>query len=136
MRNAPNRAPTIPFESARKRSLHVALTAILIAAAILLSGATAAETSLYFVATFGSSAQTILGRHLRADRGVAGYVYRTGDPYVMNDPEKDPNFYSKFDEGTDFTTACAIAVPVRIEYKLRGFLRVAFEQDPSQDVPV
>lgn len=28
------------------------------------------------------------------------------------------------------------AVPVRIEYKLRGFLRVAFEQDPSQTVPV
>lgn len=28
------------------------------------------------------------------------------------------------------------AVPVRIEYKLRGFLRVAFEQDPGQSVPV
>ena len=45
MRNAPNRAPTIPFESARKRSLHVALTAILIAAAILLSGATASANT-------------------------------------------------------------------------------------------
>ena len=87
-------------------------------------GATAAETSLYFVATFGSSAQTILGRHLRADRGVAGYVYRTGDPYVMNDPAKDPNFYSKFDEGTDFTTVCAIAVPVRIERTVCGVLEL------------
>ena len=46
MRNAPNRAPTIPFESARKRSLHVALTAILIAAAILLSGATASANTI------------------------------------------------------------------------------------------
>jgi diguanylate cyclase (GGDEF)-like protein len=87
-------------------------------------GATAAETSLYFVATFGSSAKTILGRHLRADRGVAGYVYRTGDPYVMNDPKKDPNFYSKFDEGTDFTTDCAIAVPVRIERTVCGVLEL------------
>jgi diguanylate cyclase (GGDEF)-like protein len=87
-------------------------------------GETAAETSLYFVATFGSSAQSILGRHLRADRGVAGFVYRTGEPYLMNDPTSDPNFYSKFDEGTDFTTACAIAVPVRIERTVCGVLEL------------
>ncbi len=87
-------------------------------------GATAADTSLYFVASFGSSAQTILGRQLKADRGVVGYVYRTGEPYVMNDPEEDPNFYSKFDEGTDFKTDCAIAVPVRIERTVCGVLEL------------
>ena len=92
-------------------------------------GATPADTSLYFVATFGSSAQTILGRHLRADRGVAGYVYRTGEPYVMNDPENDPTFYSKFDEGTDFTTSCAIAVPVRIERTVCGVLELVNRVD-------
>ena len=87
-------------------------------------GSTPADTSLYFVATFGTSAQTILGRHLRADQGVAGYVYRTGEPYVMNDPENDPTFYSKFDEGTDFITSCAIAVPVRIERTVCGVLEL------------
>lgn len=87
-------------------------------------GSTPADTSLYFVATFGTSAQTILGQHLRADQGVAGYVYRTGEPYVMNDPEHDPTFYSKFDEGTDFTTSCAIAVPVRIERTVCGVLEL------------
>jgi hypothetical protein len=40
-------------------------------------GDTPAQTQLYFVATFGSSAQTILGRRLCADRGVAGYVSAT-----------------------------------------------------------
>jgi len=87
-------------------------------------GATASDTSLYFVATFGSSAQNILGRHLKADQGVAGYVYRTGEPYVMNDPANDPTFYSKFDEGTDFKTDCAIAVPVRIERMVCGVLEL------------
>jgi len=87
-------------------------------------GSTPAETSLYFVATFGSSAQTLLGRHLRADRGVAGYVYRHGEPYVMNDPDNDPTFYSKFDEKTDFITSCAIAVPVRIERTVCGVLEL------------
>jgi diguanylate cyclase (GGDEF)-like protein len=92
-------------------------------------GTTPAETSLYFVATFGSSAQNILGRHLKADRGVAGYVYRTGEPYVMNDPANDPNFYSKFDEKTDFTTACAIAVPVRIERTVCGVIELVNRVD-------
>ncbi|MGD8440550.1 MAG: sensor domain-containing diguanylate cyclase [Holophagae bacterium] len=92
-------------------------------------GDTPADTQLYFVATFGSSAQTILGRHLRADRGVAGYVYRTGEPYLMNDPISDPNFYSKFDEGTDFTTQCAVAVPVRIERTVCGVLELVNRVD-------
>jgi diguanylate cyclase (GGDEF)-like protein len=87
-------------------------------------GETPAETSLYFVATFGASAQVLLGQHLRADRGVAGLVYRTGEPYLMNDPKNDPNFYSKFDKGMDFTTDCAIAVPVRIERTVCGVLEL------------
>jgi diguanylate cyclase (GGDEF)-like protein len=92
-------------------------------------GSTPANTSLYFVATFGSSAQSILGRDLKADRGVAGYVYRTGEPYVMNDPVNDPTFYSKFDEGTDFKTSCAIAVPVRIERTVCGVLELVNRVD-------
>lgn len=92
-------------------------------------GSTPAETSLYFVATFGSSAQGLLGRHLRADRGVAGYVYRHGEPYVMNDPDNDPTFYSKFDEKTDFVTSCAIAVPVRIERTVCGVLELVNRVD-------
>jgi diguanylate cyclase (GGDEF)-like protein len=87
-------------------------------------GETPEETLLYFVATFGSSAQTLLGRNLRADRGVAGYVYRTGQPYLMNDPGSDPNFYAKFDRSTDFTTACAVGVPVRIERTVCGVLEL------------
>jgi diguanylate cyclase (GGDEF)-like protein len=87
-------------------------------------GESPAETSLSFVATFGPSASDILGQHLKADRGVVGYVYRTGEPYVMNDPKGDPNFYSKFDEGSDFKTACAIAVPIRIERTVCGVLEL------------
>ena len=45
MRNAPQRARTTPLESARERSLHVTLTALLVAATILLSGATASANT-------------------------------------------------------------------------------------------
>ncbi len=101
-------------------------------------GETAADTQLYFVATFGPAASDLLGQSLRADRGVVGYVYRTGEPYLMNDPPSDPNFYSKFDERHEFQTSCAIAVPIRIERTVCGVLelvnRVEGQQYETQDL--
>jgi diguanylate cyclase (GGDEF)-like protein len=101
-------------------------------------GETAADTLLYFVATFGPAASELLGQSLRADRGVVGRVYRTGEPYLMNDPQADPNFYSKFDERHEFRTACAIAVPIRIERTVCGVLelvnRAEGQQYASQDL--
>ena len=87
-------------------------------------GETPSDTLLYFVASFGPSAADLLGQSLRADRGVVGWVYRTGEPYLMNDPENDPNFYSKFDERHEYLTSCAIAVPVRIERTVCGVLEL------------
>lgn len=87
-------------------------------------GETAAETRLYFVATFGPSGAELLGKSLVADRGVVGSVYRTGRPYLMNDPGTDPNFYSKFDQSSTFRTTCAVAVPVRIERMVCGVLEL------------
>jgi len=91
-------------------------------------GETAAETLLYFVASFGPAAADLLGQSLRADRGVVGYVYRTGEPYLMNDPVQDPNFYSKFDERHEFQTSCAVAVPIRIERTVCGVLELVNRQ--------
>ncbi len=87
-------------------------------------GETPSDTLLYFVATFGPSSSELLGQSLRADRGVAGRVYRSGEPYLMSEPERDPNFYSKFDEIHQFRTSCAVAVPIRIERTVCGVLEL------------
>jgi diguanylate cyclase (GGDEF)-like protein len=92
-------------------------------------GETPADTNLYFVAAFGPSASALLGKSLRADRGVVGYVYRTGEPYLMASPEGDPNFYPKFDEDHEFRTASVVAVPVRIERTVCGVLELLNRSD-------
>ena len=92
-------------------------------------GDTPADTNLYFVAAFGPSASALLGKNLRADRGVVGHVYRTGEPYLMADPESDPNFYPKFDEDHEFRTAGVVAVPVRIERTVCGVLELLNRSD-------
>jgi diguanylate cyclase (GGDEF)-like protein len=87
-------------------------------------GPTPAETSLYFVAAFGPASQSLLGKSLKADCGVVGHVYRTGEPYIMDDPENDPKFYRNFDAESDFSTSCVLAVPIRIERAVCGVLEL------------
>ncbi len=82
------------------------------------------DTPLHFVATFGPSGGELLGRTVRADRGVVGHVYRTGEPYLMQDPSTDPNFYGKIDQDHSFTTTGLIAVPIRIEHTVCGVLEL------------
>jgi len=92
-------------------------------------GETPSDTNLYFLAAFGPSASALLGKSLRADRGVVGHVYRTGEPYLMSNPESDPNFYPKFDEDHEFQTMGVVAVPVRIERTVCGVLELLNRSD-------
>lgn len=82
------------------------------------------KTHLHFVASFGDGADRLLGQRLRADRGVVGYVYRTGSPYLMTDPSNDPNFCGDFDMESSFRTESVIAVPIRIELAVCGVLEL------------
>ncbi len=87
------------------------------------------KTFLHFVASYGEGADRLLGQRLRADRGIVGYVYRTGTPYLMTEPETDPNFCGDFDLSGSFRTVSAIAVPVRIELAVCGVLELVNRQD-------
>lgn len=94
-------------------------------------GPEAAQTRLYFVATFGSAASGLLGQYLPADRGVVGLVYRTGVSQRVEDPQRNPNFYPKFDEAHQFSTASLIAVPIRIERTVCGVLELVNRLDEN-----
>ncbi len=87
-------------------------------------GPTPEETSLFFVAAFGESAKQLLGLSLRADTGVVGHVYRTGEPYLMVDPATDPNFCNEIDQAARFSTRGVLAVPIRIERAVCGVLEL------------
>ncbi len=92
-------------------------------------GRTAKDTRLHFVAAFGPLAEQLVGRSMSASDGVVGHVYRTGKPYVMAEPEKDPNFYDRFDEAHGFHSATLVAVPIRIERTVCGVLELVNRSD-------
>ena len=79
---------------------------------------------LYFLGAFGPSADSVLGQVLHSSEGVIGRVYRTGEPYLMVDPESDRHFFGRFDEISNFETTGVIAVPIRIEHTVCGVLEL------------
>jgi diguanylate cyclase (GGDEF)-like protein len=83
---------------------------------------------LTFIAAFGEKSAGLVGREIRADRGIAGHVYATGRSYSTDDAAGDRHFYGAFDEETDYTTRTLIAIPIRIEQEVCGVLELINRQ--------
>ena len=56
------------------------------------------------------------------DKGVAGQVYRTGEPLLVPDTAKSPYFYDQVDKQVQFHTKNMLDVPLRIQDRMIGVL--------------
>jgi len=57
-----------------------------------------------------------------ADRGISGKVIRTGQPIIVEDTSKDPDFYAVVDTQAGFTTKSLLDVPLRTGDRIIGVL--------------
>lgn len=57
-----------------------------------------------------------------ATKGVSGRVLRTGEPVMIEDVSKDPDFYSVVDTLAGFTTRSLLSVPLRSKERIIGVL--------------
>ena len=56
------------------------------------------------------------------DKGVAGHVYRTGKPFIVQDTTKSPYFFKQVDERAEYETKNMLDVPLRIKDRFIGVL--------------
>ena len=70
-----------------------------------------------------------------ADKGVAGEVYRTGEPSIVHDTASDPHFFSQVDEKSDFKTRNMLDVPIQIQGRLIGVLCAVNKKEGSFNQP-
>ena len=82
------------------------------------------DGSLVFVGSFGAGADRLPGTVLPADTGIAGRVYRTGEPSLTNTPAGDTKFYNEIDKLTANQTASLLCVPVRAFGRTVGVLNL------------
>lgn len=57
-----------------------------------------------------------------ADKGVAGHVYRTGQPMIVPDTSKSPYFFKQVDEKAAYQTRNMLDVPIGIQDRMIGVL--------------
>jgi PAS domain S-box-containing protein len=57
-----------------------------------------------------------------ADKGVAGYVYRTGQPLIVPDYQKSPYYFGQVDEQSGYQTRNMLDVPIRTPDRIIGVL--------------
>ena len=58
------------------------------------------------------------------DQGIAGSVFKSGRPELINDIEGDPRHYGRIDNDTGFRTKSMIAVPLQTNDRKIGVLEV------------
>ncbi len=79
---------------------------------------------LHFVAVFGPASGSLAGQAVPAGDGVAGRVYRTGEPYLSVETGADEAFDPSTDARTGYETRSIIAAPIRIQGAVCGAIEL------------
>jgi signal transduction protein with GAF and PtsI domain len=77
---------------------------------------------LYFLAAIGEVADKLRGLRIPSGKGIAGFVFSSGQPIAVADVEKDENFYAEVDRQTGYSTQTILATPLRFEGEIIGVL--------------
>jgi GAF domain-containing protein len=92
------------------------------AASITLHDESADE--LVFEAVAGEGEETLAGRRIPADRGIAGWVLQSRQPIVVEDVEQDPRFAGDVAQTTGYVPKGIMAAPLEHDERVLGVLSV------------
>jgi GAF domain-containing protein len=79
---------------------------------------------LVFVVAHGELGDSLLGRRIPADAGIAGWVATNKKSQIVNNVRADQRFFSRFDELFHFQTYSLLCVPMVLGGKVLGVIEV------------
>lgn len=82
------------------------------------------KMKLIFTACFGDKSECLVGRSISASKGIAGYVYKTGEKLLVNDVANHPFFDPDYSREIGLVSDSILAVPIIIENKTMGVLQL------------
>ncbi len=89
------------------------------------------EGGLRFLVAIGEVADKLLTMHIPAGKGIAGFVFSSGQPMAVADVAQEETFYAEVDRAVGFSTQTILATPLRVEGEMVGVLEfVNREGDP------
>lgn len=99
------------------------------------------QGDLRFLSATGKVADQLLGMHVPAGKGIAGFVLMSGQPMAVSDVGEDSAFYAEVDRATGYSTQTILATPLRFLDEIIGVLEfinrrgeAPFEPFTSEDL--
>ncbi len=80
------------------------------------------EGDLKFLAAIGKVAGQLLNLKIPAGKGIAGFVFSSGQTMALNDVGEDDSFYAEVDKQTGYSTQTILATPLRYNSEIIGVL--------------
>jgi transcriptional regulator with GAF, ATPase, and Fis domain len=77
---------------------------------------------LRFMVVIGKVADRLTGLKIPAEKGIAGFVFSSGQPMAVTDAAQEASFYKAIDEQTGYTTQTLLATPLRFGGEVIGVL--------------
>jgi signal transduction protein with GAF and PtsI domain len=80
------------------------------------------EGDLRFLSAIGKVAEHLKTLKIPAGKGIAGFVFSSGQPMALNDVSEEDSFYAEVDKQTGYSTQTRLATPLRHEGEVIGVL--------------
>jgi sigma-B regulation protein RsbU (phosphoserine phosphatase) len=77
---------------------------------------------LKFLAAIGEVADKLMKVRLPPGKGIAGFVFASGQPVAVADVAQEETFYAEVDRATGYSTHTILATPLRVEDETVGVL--------------
>jgi signal transduction protein with GAF and PtsI domain len=77
---------------------------------------------LRFLTAIGSVAEQLSDIRIPAGKGIAGFVFSSGQPMAVADAGEEQSFYAEVDKTTGFSTQMLLATPLRFDGDVIGVL--------------
>lgn len=77
---------------------------------------------LRFLSAIGKVADQLIGMKIPSGKGIAGFVFSSGQPVAVTDVGQEESFYAEVDKKTGYTTQTILATPLRHNDEVIGVL--------------
>ena len=77
---------------------------------------------LRFLSAIGKVAEHLKTLRIPAGKGIAGFVFSSGQPMALTDVGEEDSFYAEVDKQTGYSTQTILATPLRHEGEIIGVL--------------
>lgn len=114
-------AMTEPLKNSIKRVLEISSARLKAEGASVLVRDADTE-DLHFLVATGKVAEKLKGLKVPAGKGIAGFVFLSGQQIAISDVASEASFYDKIDQKTGYTTQILLATPLRYNEETIGVL--------------